>query len=169
MFALRSSQCCLAPRDRHVPPTTSDNAPIARSVTGSPLDHLQAALSGRYEIERELGRGGMATVYLARDLRHDRHAALKLLSADLSAVLGAERCAGVNAWRTSAIAIPRPARFVIEPPGGLPIYDRMIDIPFALSPDGQAVVFVAGTDGDLYLRRRPASARNSGSRATAAT
>ena len=52
---------------------------------------LTAALSDRYAIEREIGSGGMATVYLARDLKHDREVALKVLRADLSAVLGAGR------------------------------------------------------------------------------
>ena len=52
---------------------------------------LNAALSGRYEVEREIGAGGMATVYLARDLKHDRHVALKLLKPELGAVLGVER------------------------------------------------------------------------------
>src|SRR5687768_4813467 len=54
-------------------------------------DRLKAALSDRYHIERELGAGGMATVYLARDLKHDREVALKVLRADLSAVIGTER------------------------------------------------------------------------------
>jgi eukaryotic-like serine/threonine-protein kinase len=54
-------------------------------------DQLQAALGAHYAIERELGRGGMATVYLARDLRHERLVALKVLRADLGAALGAER------------------------------------------------------------------------------
>ncbi len=54
-------------------------------------DSLREALLDRYAIERELGRGGMATVYLARDLRHDRPVALKVLHAELAAVLGAER------------------------------------------------------------------------------
>ncbi|MGE5099211.1 MAG: serine/threonine-protein kinase, partial [Deltaproteobacteria bacterium] len=52
---------------------------------------LNSALAGRYAIEREVGAGGMATVYLARDLRHDRHVALKLLNPELGAVLGVER------------------------------------------------------------------------------
>ncbi len=54
-------------------------------------DSLNAALSGRYRIERELGAGGMATVYLAEDLRHDRKVALKVLKPELAAVIGAER------------------------------------------------------------------------------
>jgi serine/threonine-protein kinase len=52
---------------------------------------LAAALSGRYAFERELGRGGMATVYLAQDLRHDRPVALKVLHPELAIALGAER------------------------------------------------------------------------------
>jgi serine/threonine-protein kinase len=52
---------------------------------------LQDALEGRYRIERELGAGGMATVYLARDLKHSRPVALKVLKPELAAVVGAER------------------------------------------------------------------------------
>ncbi|NUQ12695.1 MAG: serine/threonine protein kinase, partial [Gemmatimonadaceae bacterium] len=52
---------------------------------------LAEALEGRYTIDREIGRGGMATVYLARDVRHNRHVALKVLSPELAAVLGVER------------------------------------------------------------------------------
>ena len=55
------------------------------------LARLQSALADRYTIERELGRGGMATVYLAEDLRHDRKVALKVLRPELAATLGAER------------------------------------------------------------------------------
>ncbi|MGD8278956.1 MAG: serine/threonine-protein kinase, partial [Gemmatimonadota bacterium] len=54
-------------------------------------DHLDSALEGRYRIERELGAGGMATVYLAEDLKHDRKVALKVLKPELAAVLGADR------------------------------------------------------------------------------
>jgi serine/threonine-protein kinase len=55
------------------------------------LVHLSAALADRYRIERELGRGGMATVYLAEDLRHRRKVAIKVLHPDLAQSLGAER------------------------------------------------------------------------------
>ncbi|HEX9565558.1 MAG TPA: protein kinase [Gemmatimonadaceae bacterium] len=55
------------------------------------IEQLNSALTGRYEIERRVGQGGMATVYLARDLRHNRKVALKVLSAELAAVLGRER------------------------------------------------------------------------------
>ena len=55
------------------------------------IETLTAALTGRYEIEREIGAGGMATVYLARDFKHDRRVALKVLKPELGAVLGVER------------------------------------------------------------------------------
>jgi TolB-like protein len=55
------------------------------------LGRLREGLAGRYEIERELGRGGMATVYLARDTNHDRPVAFKVLHAELAESLGAER------------------------------------------------------------------------------
>ena len=53
-------------------------------------DRLSAALSERYRIERELGAGGMATVYLAEDLKHDRKVTIKVLKPELAAVLGAD-------------------------------------------------------------------------------
>jgi tRNA A-37 threonylcarbamoyl transferase component Bud32/TolB-like protein len=55
------------------------------------LDRLKAALSDRYRIERELGSGGMATVYLAEDLKHHRKVAVKVLRPELAAALGSER------------------------------------------------------------------------------
>ncbi|MBA3895392.1 MAG: serine/threonine-protein kinase, partial [Gemmatimonadales bacterium] len=73
---------------------------------------LAAALADRYRIERELGQGGMATVYLAHDLKHDRKVALKVLKPELAAVLGAERF--VIEIRTTA---------ALQHPHILPLFD----------------------------------------------
>src|ERR1051325_6268764 len=56
-----------------------------------PLARLTATLADRYRIERALGQGGMATVYLAQDLKHDRKVALKVLRPELAAMIGGER------------------------------------------------------------------------------
>jgi serine/threonine-protein kinase len=77
-----------------------------------PADRLAAALADRYRIERALGEGGMATVYLAEDLKHDRKVALKVLKPELAAVLGAERF--VQEIRTTAN---------LQHPNILPLYD----------------------------------------------
>ena len=65
------------------------------SPPGAPLsdvaERLRVALAARYTVERELGAGGMATVYLAEDVRHRRKVALRVLRPELAAVLGAER------------------------------------------------------------------------------
>jgi Tol biopolymer transport system component len=58
------------------------------------VERLNAALDGRYRIERQLGEGGMATVFLAEDLKHRRNVALKVLKPELAAVVGAERFLG---------------------------------------------------------------------------
>src|SRR5207249_5984941 len=55
------------------------------------LDRITVALADRYRIERELGQGGMATVYLAEDLKHHRKVAIKVLRPELAATLGPER------------------------------------------------------------------------------
>ncbi len=56
-----------------------------------PVAHLQAVLAGRYRFEQKLGRGGMATVFLAQDLKHQRPVAVKVLHPEISAALGPER------------------------------------------------------------------------------
>ena len=76
---------------------------------------LNAALAGRYAIERELGEGGMATVYLADGLKHERKVALKVLKPELAAVVGAERFLAeikVTAWprRLTDASLRTPAR-----------------------------------------------------------
>jgi serine/threonine-protein kinase len=55
------------------------------------LDRLKAALADRYRIERELGLGGMAVVFLAADLKHNRKVAIKVLKPELSESLGSDR------------------------------------------------------------------------------
>jgi serine/threonine protein kinase len=60
-------------------------------VSSSPLPRLTEALADRYRIESELGQGGMATVYLAQDVKHNRRVAIKVLRPELAAVIGAER------------------------------------------------------------------------------
>jgi serine/threonine protein kinase len=60
-------------------------------MTMHTTDQLNTALAGRYVIERRIGEGGMAVVYLARDLKHNRHVALKVLNPELGAILGPER------------------------------------------------------------------------------
>jgi serine/threonine-protein kinase len=55
------------------------------------LEHVKTALADRYTIEREIGSGGMATVYLAEDLKHRRKVAVKVLRPELAASLGADR------------------------------------------------------------------------------
>jgi serine/threonine-protein kinase len=87
------------------------------------LAHLRSALAGRYEFERELGRGGMATVYLAHDLRHDRRVAVKVLHEELTAVLGAERF--LAEIRTTA---------ALQHPNILPLFDSGEAAPIAGDP-----------------------------------
>ena len=60
-------------------------------MSSAAIEPLRSALADRYRLDRELGHGGMATVYLAHDLRHDRQVAIKVLHEDLGVTLGPER------------------------------------------------------------------------------
>ena len=55
------------------------------------IEVLRAALAGRYDVQRELGRGGMATVFLADDVKHGRPVAVKVLHPEIAAGIGSER------------------------------------------------------------------------------
>ena len=72
-----------------------------------PITRLNAALEGRYAIERELGEGGMATVYQADDLKHERKVALKVLKPELAAVVGSHSSTGCSG-RLRQVGRPAP-------------------------------------------------------------
>jgi Tol biopolymer transport system component len=95
----------------------------------NPLDHLKDALADRYTIETEIGAGGMATVYLAHDVRHDRKVALKVLRPEVAAVLGAERF--LQEIKTTAN---------LQHPHILPLFDSGQEGPFLY----YVMPFVAG-------------------------
>ncbi len=99
------------------------------------IDTLTIALADRYSIERELGRGGMATVYLARDVRHARQVAIKVLHPELAAVLGAERF--LAEIRTTAN---------LQHPHILPLFDSG-------SADGQLFYVMPFVDGETLRTR----------------
>jgi TolB-like protein/tRNA A-37 threonylcarbamoyl transferase component Bud32 len=79
-------QACGKPVGQVVPTTVQTTAPELTTFVA-----IQSALKGRYAVEREVGRGGMATVYLAQDIRHDRRVAIKVLLPELAASVGADR------------------------------------------------------------------------------
>src|SRR3954465_8806170 len=82
------------PRGLLNPLTQAPRSPSPFQPPGSPMgvpDSLRTALGAPYRLERELGQGGMATVYLAEDLKHRRQVAIKVLRPELAAVIGAER------------------------------------------------------------------------------
>jgi serine/threonine-protein kinase len=98
-------------------------------------DELRRVLADRYELLRELGRGGMATVYLARDVRHARQVAIKVLHPELAAVLGAERF--LAEIKTTAN---------LQHPHILPLFDSG-------SADGQLFYVMPFVDGETLRAR----------------
>ena len=96
---------------------------------------LKASLADRYRVDRELGAGGMATVYLARDLKHDRDVAIKVLKPELGAVLGAERF-------LAEIKVTANLRH----PNVLPLFDSG-------SADGQLYYVMPYIDGETLRAR----------------
>jgi serine/threonine-protein kinase len=105
-------------------------------MTPTPLERVAAALADRYVIERELGRGGMATVHLAEDRKHHRHVAIKVLRPELAAALGPDRF-----LREIEIA----AR--LDHPHVLPLYDSgRVLTPFAPLREAERGIGVLGGD-----------------------
>jgi serine/threonine-protein kinase len=96
---------------------------------------LATALADRYRLERELGAGGMATVYLAQDLKHDRRVAIKVLRPELAAVIGAERF--VSEIRTTAN---------LQHPNLLPLFDSG-------EADGQLYYVMPYVEGETLRQR----------------
>ena len=80
------------------------------------VTRLNAALAGRYAIERELGEGGMATVYLADDLKHERKVALKVLKPELGAVVGSDPLASRLRGRRGPTAVVAEAPAIAPAP-----------------------------------------------------
>src|SRR5258705_4556571 len=92
------------------PHNAADPTPLALPV--DPIAPLRAALRGHYDIEREIGQGAFATVYLARDLKHERKVAVKVLNADPTSDIGELRF--IREIRTLAR---------LQPPNILPLHD----------------------------------------------
>ena len=106
------------------------------------IDRLRAAIADRYTVEREIGRGGMAVVYLAQDLRHGRSVAIKVLFPEFAASIGAERFAreiGISA--------------VLQHPHIVPLYDSgdADGLPFYVMPfiDGESLARRLKREGRL--------------------
>ncbi|HEX6694657.1 MAG TPA: serine/threonine-protein kinase [Longimicrobiales bacterium] len=112
----------------------------------SDLAGVRAALAGRYVVERELGRGGMASVYLARDLKHGRHVALKVLGASPGDAAGTERF--LREIRTTA-RLTHPQILALHDSGdvgGVPFYT----MPWV---DGESLRDVIAREGALPVER----------------
>ena len=105
------------------------------------LESLRSALTDRYRLERELGAGGMATVYLAQDLKHDRQVAIKVLRPELAAVIGAERF--LSEIKTTAN---------LQHPHILPLFDSGHVTADTRMEDGGSRV-----EGDSSIRHHPSS------------
>src|SRR5678815_5697227 len=95
-----------------------------------PHDMLRSSLAGRYDVERELGEGGMATVYLAHDVRHARKVAIKVIRPEVAETLGTGRfLAGIRL----PVALQRPRLLALLGSGVVPSA-RSAGRPFYVMP-----------------------------------
>jgi serine/threonine protein kinase len=122
-------------------------------MSAATLARLRAALKDRYLVERELGAGGMATVYLAEDLKHKRKVALKVLKPELAAVLGADRFV-VEITTTAAMQHPHI----------LPLFDSGASEWVTAAAGGVSPVLAVSTPGlyGLGLANCTTTATNTG-------
>jgi hypothetical protein len=140
------------------------------------LERLTAALADRYRIDRELGAGGMATVYLAEDLKHNRKVAVKVLKPELAVAIGAERFLAeikttANLQHPHILALHVCAN---EPKHAVRCYVRPLSNgtfrPFTsegvssavASPDGESIVAMTNDGYQQFLIRDGASQRVAG-------
>src|SRR6476659_9099503 len=106
------------------------------------VGNLRAVLADRYRVDREIGRGGMATVYLAEDVRHHRKVAIKVLHPELSAVIGSERFLREIELTAS---LQHPHILPLFDSGRLPSSDG--------DPDGQLFYVMPFVDGESLRAR----------------
>ena len=127
-------------------------------------DRLRSALADRYAVDREVGRGGMATVYLAHDVKHDRQVALKVLHPELAASLGPMNAATPKGMNITPKFIGRffepkvsaviDAICPINPPKDMPTREtrsRPRASKVAVSHDAKSAVLQMGESGMLLL------------------
>src|SRR5689334_4539062 len=137
---------------------------------GEAFDHLRAALADHYTLERELGQGGMATVYLARDVRHNRHVAIKVMHAELALRIGAERFlkeieTTANLQHPNILPlfdsgrVEAPASGRLSGPVTVPVMISVVEPTWAIAPGAAPV---ASRKTNQSCRRRRGTARISG-------
>ena len=121
-------------------------------MSALPLDRLRDALSGSYSIDRELGRGGMATVYLAQDAKHERLVALKVLHPDLAASLGPDRFLReikLVARLKDELQVPLNVRSLYEHPTVAALAEHVAAVRWAAEADVATVAHEQQEEGVL--------------------
>ena len=129
-------------------------------TAGGDRDSLQAALGATYALEREIGRGGMATVYLAKDTKHHRPVALKVLHPELAASLGPER---FRREITFAAGLQHPHVLTVLDSGETADGQLWFTMPFV---EGESLARGSRESGSCRSRKRCASRAKWAARST---